>query len=247
LTTLRKYEYMEGRIMNNIILNLRYSAPKNVFIANADAFVAMKNWEKSKGWASFAGSFRSAYVSSNKPNGVYLIPIFSGPSEAGHWTLAVIHKQTKSCRGWIIDSLGTGEASSSLAAIIKEAFSKAKVKCRWQRTISKQQTEAECGARTVMGMVSICSLLRNKNNVEHAIAKVTGGRLWSGDDYQSRIVREKATEWIRVSEGARRLQVKSNEEMRTFRKKSKQTKVRDRVLINAGTEIISVDSEDSQT
>jgi len=242
LATLRKYEYMEGRIMNKAILNLRYSAPRNIFIANADASVAMAGWEKSKGWAAFAGSFRSVYVSSNKPNGVYLIPIFSGPSEAGHWTLAVIHKQTKSCRGWIIDSLGTGNTSSNLARTIKEAFSKSKIKCRWQPSLSKAQTEAECGTRVVLGMVSICEMMKNMRSIDKAVEEVLKGTLWSGLDYQPRVLREKAAEWIRVSEEAIRLQQQSNVEMATFRRKQRE-KVTEKRILAPRVEVVNVDEE----
>ena len=78
-----------------------------------------------------------------KPNGLYLIPLFTGNHSAGHWSLAIIEKLQHRCNGWIADSLGTSNISQS------------RLNFHWNICYSTPQTEVECGPRTTLVLHSL--------------------------------------------------------------------------------------------
>ena len=58
-----------------------------------------------KGWEHSFKYFKFGHASERK-NGIYMCPLFTGNHSAGHWMLAVIEKQNEAtCQGWILDTL----------------------------------------------------------------------------------------------------------------------------------------------
>jgi len=90
-----------------------------------------------------------------KPNGLYLIPLFTGNHSAGHWSLAIIEKLQHRCNGWIADSLGTSNISQSRLNNISQYFSSTRTTFHWNICYSTPQTEVECGPRTTLVLHSL--------------------------------------------------------------------------------------------
>jgi len=165
---------MSDRTMTRAVNNMRVKiTTSNIFIATPMASSIIAHWAPSQGWEEFAKIFRSIKVVREKPNGYYLIPIFKGEARDGHWSNAMIYKAYRDCRGWMMDSLGTGGTTSETAEKIKKAFSKNRLKCKWIPVRCQAQQEVECGPRTVWGMVSICQAIKDGLSIEEIIATAT--------------------------------------------------------------------------
>ena len=100
--TLGRNQWMHSSIMDRAIKSIRCNASSTVFVANSSISVLLNNWNGNQDLPRFALAFRSREVMMKKPDGVYLIPIFTGMTNQGHWSLAVVHKSRKSCRLWIL-------------------------------------------------------------------------------------------------------------------------------------------------
>ena len=195
-------QWMFSYSLDRAIRNIRMNAPTNVFIANTGISTALQTWQPSHGWEILAIHFRSMAVSTRKPHGTYLIPIFTGKVTGGHWNLAVIWKQSKICKGWMLDSMGQGDIHSDIAKTIKQAFGKAKRKCRWQHMVCRHQREVECGPRTIGSMVSICENLKTDKPIDIAIAKASLMHI-SEMHYAPELIRQTAASWMRMTEDTR--------------------------------------------
>jgi len=193
--TLQRGRYMSDRTMSRAINNMRIKlTTSEIFIATPMASSIIAHWDPSQGWEEFAKIFRSIRAVREKPNGYYLIPIFTGEARDGHWSFAMIYKAYRDCRGWMMDSLGTGGTRSDTATKIKKAFSKNRLKCKWVPVKCQAQQEVECGPRTVWGMVSICQAIRDEMPVEDIIAKATLRN--SVSMYDPEVIRRKAATLI---------------------------------------------------
>jgi len=138
-------QWMFSYSLDRAIKNIRMHAPNNVFIANTGISTILQTWQPTHGWRILASHFRSIQVSNKKPHGTYIMPLFSGAVTSGHWSMTVIWKQKRMCKGWILDSMGKGDIHSAIAKILKKVFGKAKTRCRWQEVECRQQQEVECG------------------------------------------------------------------------------------------------------
>jgi len=187
---------MKGGTMTDALRNISFSAPDQVYVANADASSFIQRWRKSDGWLLFSRCFSSTYVTNNKPHGIYIIPIFSGSNERGHWTFIVVEKAKKQCRAWLLDSLGRGDTNSDICKNVKIAFSRAKLRCRWMATRCFPQTEAECGSRVIMGIVKLCNQIRQGKTIEQALEAVQAWVPGGSCSYDSLEVRRSAAEWL---------------------------------------------------
>jgi len=180
------------------IMNLRMKAPNSTFIGNAATSKVILTCRSNRNWLNFAPCFGTT-SGLNKPHGIYLLPLFSGPSDYGHWTLGVVEKQKKYCRAWMIDSLGKGDAIGELADTIKKLFSRARVPCKWIPTSSIPQSENECGPRMLQSMAIICDVIKEGGTIENAIDRSS----LMGDsrlNYDPTTIRENAANLMSVSE-----------------------------------------------
>jgi len=223
MTTRKKWEYMEGRILNMALQKLRFDAPKGVHIASADAATDMTSWSNNEAaWKIFSRSFRDVQVCARKPHGTYLIPMFTGDTRKGHWYLVVINKQQKSCRGWVIDSLNWDHTKDATIGIIGKAFSKSRMKCKWMKIRTWPQTEAECGSRVIGGMLSICNKIARGGSVEHGIDAAIKGLAvgTSSMSYDADMLRKQAAELLNHSEEVRAFNEERNRAIRRLFKQS---------------------------
>jgi len=111
----------------------------------------------------------------NKLNGTYLIPLFSGDTGTGHWSLCVVRKLSQiNVEAWSIDSLGKGNASGPLQSKIKTAFALGRAKMIWNTCMCQCQEEAESrGPRTILAMKFILEGKINNKPTEDCIQKAT--------------------------------------------------------------------------
>jgi len=193
--TLERRTYMSSRTMHRAIVNIRLKAPQHTYIAVPSATSIIANLAMDFLWEDFAIMFRSEEVCKKKPNGTYLIPIFSGTNDSGHWSFVTVYKGFKERRMWVMDSLGTGHMGAPVMKSIKKAFSSGRLKCRFMEVKCRTQTEVECGPRTISGMVSICNSLAKGDSIDAAISK---GSLEAPipNGYDPVDFRRKAAEWV---------------------------------------------------
>jgi len=187
-----------GDALKLAIMNIRTKAPSHTYCANAAAAKVIQTCKDNTDWRKFASCFGTKEAM-QKPHGVYLIPIFEGESRGGHWFLIVIEKTKEFCRGWVLDSLGTGATSGDSAKTIKRLFSRARMACTWTAVQSVRQQENECGARTLFGMVSICDELKEGRTMDQAIKKATMKDIEFGT-YDPRQLRRQVAALMRVSD-----------------------------------------------
>ena len=183
-----------GNAINLAIMNLRFQKIDKVYIGNAATSSIIATCNSKKDWHRFSPCFGDTKALF-KPHGIYLLPIFS----EGHWFFIMIDKQKSLCRGWVIDSLGTGAINSDIANRVKKIFSMARRKCSWITTKATRQTELECGPRTICGMVSICNSVRNGTDIQEAVRLATSLQT-EERAYSSMRYRTEAKEFMNVTE-----------------------------------------------
>jgi len=172
--TLGSNQWMHSSTMDRAIKSIRCTAPSTVFVANTSISVLLSNWDGTRDWPKFALAFRSRIVLMKKPDGIYLIPIFTGMTNQGHWSLAVVHKARENSRMWILNSLGQSDGNSKEAKAVCSLFSKTRSKkCKWVEIRCRKQTEVECGSRTIAAMVSIVQQIKEGVQIEVAVEKAT--------------------------------------------------------------------------
>jgi len=191
-----------GDAIQLAIMNLRNTAPQGIFVGNAATSKVLSYCTSSNDWIKFAPCFGDT-LAINKPNAIYLLPLFSGSSEFGHWTLGVVEKRKKFCKAWVIDSLGRGTTTGTVFNSIKKIFSRARVPCKGSETSSIPQTENECGPRMLRGMVSICEAIRANESMEEAMKKAESVET-TQQNYESLAIRRKAAMLMQVSEETKR-------------------------------------------
>jgi len=144
--------YLGGAAIKKAVEVIRNRQTFNVFIAHPDAYLTIEAWEINFGWGNFARIFSSQRVLDQKPMGVYMIPLFSGNDNKGHWNTLVIEKRRNCCQAWLIDSLGSSELDLNLKEKIRRAFLPGRGRFIWTDNTSRCQTECECGPRTILAL-----------------------------------------------------------------------------------------------
>jgi len=116
---------------------------RDIFITHGLANYNIAIWATTHVRERFSWIFNSRAATFSRPNGVYLIPIFSGNISWGHWHLSVIQKiNSPLCQGWVLDSLGQGQTTSSAITWITEALTNSKrSRFIWKALRCSQQTE----------------------------------------------------------------------------------------------------------
>lgn len=197
--TLGLNQWMYSYTMDRAVKCIRDMTSRGVFIANSYISSLLKNWNVNMGWQKIAEAFRSPDVILRKPDGTYIIPLFTGNDLQGHWSVAVVCKQRRSCRSWILDSMGSADWKEKEIQAIKIIFSNAKMKCRWIDISCRRQTEVECGSRSIVAMVSIVENLAEGLSVEDAVEKATLMHV-TETNYDSKRIRQKAAKYLRLTE-----------------------------------------------
>jgi len=194
--TLGANQWMHSFSMDRAIKFIRNLASAEIFIADTFISTLLQNWNNNLAWERVAVAFRNKTVISRKPNGVYIIPIFTGCSSQGHWSTAVVYKETSCSKGWILDSLGNSNLDSNPAKAIKSIFTTGRRNFRWTRLYCRNQVEVECGSRTIVAMVGIVRSLVRGVNIEDAVNSAT---LMQRSDYDPADIRRRAAACMRLS------------------------------------------------
>jgi len=169
----------------------------NIFIACPEASEIINSWEANQGWERFARIFRSRDASFRKPNGLYVIPIFSGEVAQGHWNVVAITKRGADRRGYVFDSLGTGSASTKLIKLIETAFVPGRGSIRWSTPESVRQRGVECGSRTIHVIKHVCEGFRRNATLDsECLGKATLKSVIHQSEYNQMKIRYQATRII---------------------------------------------------
>ena len=183
--------YLSGGAISYAVAVLRARLTWNIFIAHADAYISINNWTSNQSWASFGRIFTSQRVLDQKPNGIYLIPFFSGKENSGHWHLIVIEKRRHFCEGWHIDSLGKSSEDKTLEDKLQQAFLPGRGTFVWHYPQSTIQKECECGPRTIVAMDRIDKNIAMGHTIANAISEASLEHI-SEEGYDSKSVRMEA-------------------------------------------------------
>jgi len=174
IDVLNRRSWMSGNQLTMAVDVLRDEHKEhNIFLACTEAASIIDAWEPHNGWRRFARIFRSRIVSHRKPDGIYLIPIFSDGGGSGHWHTIILEKCGNVKKGFVIDSLGTGNINNHITRKITDAFSPGRGTCAWTAPTSVRQQAVECGPRTVCTMETICKGKEIGETIENSIRAAT--------------------------------------------------------------------------
>jgi len=161
------------------------SEQHQIFLANGLSNVTIDNWSSTNGWERFGRIFNSQTAMFSKPNGTYIIPMYS----PGHWYTVIVSKRGRNrCEGWILDSLRKGDSTTSSHLKIKEAFMGSRGRFNWHTPQCWRQTENECGPRTVKSITEIVKGIKNSVSISNCIHIATMMNN-IGNTYDPRVMR----------------------------------------------------------
>jgi len=183
--------YLGGSAINKAVEVIRARGTANIFIAHADCYLTIRNWRPQQQWQEFARIFSSQRVIDEKPLGLYILPIFSGDNNQGHWHIIVIERRSNCCQGWHIDSLGVASDQRTIQDILHKAFLPGRGRFIWTEHRSRPQTECECGPRSILAMHTVVTAVANGKSSEIAVAEASFFQQ-AGDSYCSKSVRLEA-------------------------------------------------------
>jgi len=176
LNIIRPSVCLSGDGMMKAIEILRSYKTPNLFIASAEASNQITAWSLTQTWTQFAKIFGSRDLYDNKPNGIYMIPMYSGGTGMGHWYLYVVHKiRRRFMKAWCLDSMGKGNIRNNMTQKISQAFAPGRATLQWETCECRHQEELECGPRTVLAMKIIKEGIERNIPVEDCVKKAT---LW---------------------------------------------------------------------
>lgn len=137
---------------------------QNTYFANSGAIDTLRMLRQNEGWSRFFRCFGSPSVTTNKPNGFYVIPLYTGEGVTmGHWMLIAINTNDHLINGWHIVSSGPGSASGNTFATIRKCFQSHLDDFVWNSTASTPQKEVECGPCTLLAMHKIAFKFTHTN------------------------------------------------------------------------------------
>ena len=164
--------FLPGSVFESFIILLRQKYNSQpVHIASTSAIDTIDSPNPDITWNQFSGLFgrSTRHTRTRKPDGLYLIPLFTGHHSAGHWSLAIIEKIQHRCNGWIADSLGTSNISQLRLNNISQHFYSIRTNFHWNNCHSTPQTEVECGPRT---MLVLHSLVHNYTSTSVSVSNL---------------------------------------------------------------------------
>jgi len=186
--------YTSGSILLMAIEVIRNKYKEDdVFVACPEAAQIIRTWNPNEGWIRFARIFYSAQVCHRNPNGLYIIPIFSGETTSGHWSVIAIQKVRRRRVAVVIDSLGKGSLNNPIVNLISQAFKPNRGKVKWSNPECRNQVGVECGARTICAMHTLAKAHHEKIDFEESIRKAT---LWFPTEYDQMDVRRDAAKIV---------------------------------------------------
>jgi len=167
---------LSGDGMMKAVEILRSYKISGLYVASSEASNQIASWNLTQNWTQFATIFGSRDLYDNKPNGTYLIPVFSGGSGTGHWHLCVVEKiRRRYMRAWCINSLGRGNLNSEINRKIEKAFAPGRATLKWEPCVCRSQEELECGPRTILAMKIIKEGMEKNLPIEDSVKLAT---LW---------------------------------------------------------------------
>jgi len=196
----RRGRLLSGHLMLKAIVNLRKNTDSNTFIGNSESTEMILAWTYDAGWGRFGRIFNNNRAKSEKPNGVYLIPLFSGALSMGHWYFIVIDKNGRTTTGWHLDSLGSQTLNRIIKSKIEKAFTPNRGSFSWTSVSCQTQAELECGPRVITGFKTIIDGLRNKLTTQECIDKAARAFTSDTDGYSSMTIRNIAAGIIQNSD-----------------------------------------------
>ena len=170
LELMNRRSYLSGGVVLLAIEVLRdkYST-SDIFLACTEAAQIILAWNPNEGWKRFARIFYSNAVCNEKPNGLYIIPVFS----ENHWSVVAIEKKRRFRKAVIIDSLGTSSTDSRLIRLITQAFTPNRGRVHWETPTSRRQNGVECGARTICTMMTLAEYFSTNMDFNRGIRAAT--------------------------------------------------------------------------
>jgi len=178
----REHYMKEALLTNGFISNMavrwaievfRNENKGNFYFANPEASSILEGWTSTQGWSRAARMFGCHRVICDKPNGLYFFPIFEGKHSAGHWLTAIISKQGRNRKGYVMDSLGKANLNAPIFGKIKEMFKSTHSYFSWINVPCFPQVEMECGPRTIMHMAYTIREINNGNTLEACMEKAS--------------------------------------------------------------------------
>jgi len=168
----------------------------NVYVACPEAAQIITSWSPNEGWLRFSRIFYSLQVCHRHPNGLYIIPIFSGETTAGHWSIIAIEKVRRKRTAVVLDSLGKGSLNTTIVQLIDQAFKPNRGRVVWKNPECRNQVGVECGARTICAiMITLAKAHSEKAAFEDNIRRAT---LWSPTEYDQMQIRRAAATCVQA-------------------------------------------------
>jgi len=99
---------LSGSYLNMAIQEIRKHVQPSTYIVSPEAMDYLADAYNSSTWRTIDRTFRSTGVQHSSPNGIYIIPRFSGSTECVHWSLIVVEKGAMGCNDTNIDLLRRG-------------------------------------------------------------------------------------------------------------------------------------------
>ena len=158
--------------MEHIVTSLRKLDISKLYISEAYMCENLAANPEKKGWEHSFKYFKFGHASERK-NGIYMCPLFTGNYSAGHWMLAVIEKQNEAtCQGWTMDTLHEGreQLAYKMNKFISRTVGIAN-NISWKSQDCIPQQEMECGCRVIMMMLSICAGIQHGVELRENIQK----------------------------------------------------------------------------
>jgi len=200
-----KEHYLKETLLENGLLSsmavrraievFRHRNTANHYFANPEAGLILESWESTQGWRRAARMFGCQRIICDKPNGLYFIPIFEGQESAGHWITIIIQKQNRNRRGYIMNSLSSTNLNAPIFRKIENLFKSTHSYFSWTNIPCLQQTEVECGPRTIMHMAKVVEETQTGMMLQECMEKASLMNIGSAR-YSAATVRTSAAEII---------------------------------------------------
>ena len=197
INLLNRRMYTAGSTMLMAIEVIRHTYKEgNVYVACPEAAQIISSWTPNEGWCRFARIFYSNQVCHRKPDGLYIIPIFSGETTSGHWSVIAIQKTRREQMAVILDSLGRGSLNTPIVKLISHAFKPHRGRrMEWKNPECRNQTGVECGARTINAMSCLAKAFHEKVEFDENIRRAT---LWTPSEYNQMGIRRSAANLVQT-------------------------------------------------